>query len=561
VSNMNWLLELADTNPTAQAIAIFASVCVLGMALGGLKIRGVKLGTSAVLFVALVVGHLSEPIDHETLEFVKEFGLILFVFCIGLQLGPGFFASLRQAGLRLNLLALAIVLSGAVVAVVLGWLGGFDSAAVLGVFSGASTNTPSLGAAQQTLASFPETTAERAALPALAYAVTYPLGIVGIIGTLLALKRLFGVDVAGEVKAYESAQRSDAQPLERRTLIVENRNLAGVAIRDVPGLAESRVVVSRIRREAQREATTATRGTTLEVGDRILAVGTTSGLDHFQRVIGRASDEDLMAAAGAVVHRRVVVTNAKVLGLTVNELNLDVMHGANVTRVTRGELEMTAVPSLQLQFGDVLNVVGPSEAIDRAAEQLGNSVHALNETHFVPLFAGIAVGIALGTMPIAFPGLPQPLKLGLAGGPLIVAILVGRLGHVGKLVWHMPRSANLAFRELGIALFFASVGLLAGPSFFATAFSAVGVQWLLAGVVVTIVPLVAVAVFAHKVLAMNYVVLSGLLAGSMTDPPALAFASGICESEAPAVAYATVYPLAMLLRIMVAQTLAVVLCG
>lgn len=558
---MNWLFELAETNPTAQAIAIFASVCVLGMALGGLKVRGVKLGTSAVLFVALVVGHLSEPIDHETLEFVKEFGLILFVFCIGLQLGPGFFASLRQAGLRLNLLALTIVLSGAVVAVVLGWIGNFDGAAVLGVFSGASTNTPSLGAAQQTLASFPETTAERAALPALAYAVTYPLGIVGIIGTLLAVKSLFCVDVAHEVTAYESAQRSDVQPLERRTLIVANRNLAGVAIRDVPGLAESKVVVSRIRHEARCEATTATRGTTLEVGDRILAVGTTSGLDHFQRVIGRSSEEDLMAASGNIVHRRVIVTSPNVLGLTVNELNLDVLHDANVTRVARGELEMTAVPSLRLQFGDVLNLVGPSETIDRAAKQLGNSVHALNETHFVPLFAGIAAGIALGTMPIAFPGLPQPLKLGLAGGPLIVAILVGRLGHVGKLVWHMPRSANLAFREFGIALFFASVGLLAGPSFFATAFSAAGIQWLLAGVVVTIVPLVTVAVFARKVLATNYVVLSGLLAGSMTDPPALAFASGICESEAPAVAYATVYPLAMLLRIMVAQTLAVVLCG
>lgn len=558
---MNWLFELAETNPTAQAIAIFASVCVLGMSLGSLKIRGVKLGTSGVLFAALVVGHFAEPVDHETLEFVKEFGLILFVFCIGLQLGPGFFASLREAGMRLNLLALAIVLSGAFVAAALGWLWSFDGAAVLGVFSGASTNTPSLGAAQQTLASFPETSAERAALPALAYAVTYPLGVVGIIATLLALRSAFRVDVAREVEQYLAAERKDIEPLERRTLVVENRNLAGLAIRDVPGLSESSVVVSRIRREAQTEAVTATRATTLAAGDRILAVGTALGLDHFQRVVGRATDENLLAESGAVTHRRVVVTNAAVLGSTVSELNLDVLYGVSVTRVTRGELEMTAVPTMRLQFGDVLNVVGPSEAIGRVAAQLGDSVQALNETHFVPLFAGIGLGIALGTMPLAFPGLPQPLKLGLAAGPLIVAILVGRVGRIGRLVWHMPRNANLAFREFGIALFFASVGLLAGPSFFETAFSAAGLQWLLAGVVVTVVPLLVVGIIARKVLATNFIVLSGMLAGSMTDPPALAFASGVCQSEAPAVAYATVYPLAMLLRIMVAQALAIMLCS
>jgi putative transport protein len=558
---MNWLFELAETNPTAQAIATFASVCVLGMGLGSLKVRGVKLGTSGVLFAALVVGHFSKPVDRETLEFVKEFGLILFVFCIGLQLGPGFFASLRQDGLRLNALALAIVSCGAATAVAIGWLWKFDAAAVLGVFSGASTNTPSLGAAQQTLSSFEGVSADRAALPALAYAVTYPLGVVGIIGTLLALKALFRIDVKSEVEAYTAAQRGDVQPLERRTLVVENRNLSGIAIRDVPGFSESGVVVSRIRRTAQAEAVTATRGTTLEVGDRILAVGTAHGLDHFQRVVGRSTSENLLAASGAVTHRRIVVTRADVLGSTVSGLNLDVLYGVNVTRVTRGELEMTAVPSLRLQFGDALTVVGQSEAIGRVAEQLGDSVQALNETHFVPLFAGIGLGIALGTMPLAFPGLPQPLKLGLAGGPLVVAIVVGRVGRVGRLVWHMPRNANLAFREFGIALFFASVGLLAGPSFFATAFSAAGVEWLIAGAAVTVAPLLAIGVFARKVLATNYVVLSGLLAGSMTDPPALAFSNGVCGSEAPAVAYATVYPVTMLLRIMVAQALAVALCG
>jgi putative transport protein len=558
---MDWFELLRPTNPAAQAIAIISVSCVVGMCLGSVRVRGVKLGTSAVLFAALVAGHFSKPIDHETLEFVKEFGLILFVFCIGLQLGPGFFASLRRAGLQLNALAAAIVLFGAVTAVALGWAWGFDGAAVLGVFSGASTNTPSLAAAQQTLASFPGASADRAALPALAYAVTYPLGIVGIIATLLAIKTLFRIDVPRELQAYDAAERSDAQPLIRRTLVVENRNLDGVAVSEVPGLTESGVVVSRLRHANEKEAATATRAMLLQLGDRLLAVGTAHGLDHFQRVVGSASDEDLIAASGAITSRRVIVTNAAVLGRTVSELNLDSLHGVNVTRVTRGELEMTAVPTLRLQFGDVLHVVGPSGAIGRVSAQLGDSMQALNETHFVPLFAGVGLGIALGTLPITVPFLPQPLRLGLAGGTLVVAILVGRLGRIGNLVWHMPRNASLAFREFGIALFFASVGLLAGPTFFSTAFSARGLQWLLAGVVVTVVPIFAVAVFARKVLATNYVVLSGLLAGCMTDPPALAFANGACQSEAPAVAYATVYPLTMLLRIVAAQALAVMLCS
>jgi putative transport protein len=558
---VNWLLELHITNPPAHAIAILSLVCVAGMALGSVRVRGVKLGTSGVLFVAILVGHFSKPIDHGTLEFVKEFGLILFVFCIGLQLGPGFFASLRRAGLRLNMLALAIVITGAITAVVLGWLFRLDGAAVLGIFSGATTNTPSLGAAQQTLASFPDVSDDRAALPALAYAVTYPLGILGIISTLLALKALFRVDVAREVADYLAAERSDVRPLERRTLVVENQNLQGIAIRQVPGLAESGVVVTRISRKDDAEVRIATRETLLQSGDRLLVVGSVGGLDHFQRVVGRPSNENLFELPGALAKRQIVVTNPKVHGSTVGELNLDARYGVNLARVSRGEIEMTAVPSLRLQFGDVLHAVGSAEGISQAEAQLGNSMQALNETHFIPLFAGIAAGIALGTLPIKVPGLPQPLRLGLAGGPLIVAILVGRFGKIGRLVSHIPRSANLAFREFGIALFFASVGLMAGPTFFSAVFSLSGLLWLIAGVCVTVLPLLAVGILARKTLGMNYVELSGLIAGSTTDPPALAFASGTCQSEAPAVAYATVYPLTMLLRIMTAQILAVILCG
>jgi putative transport protein len=558
---MDWLFELQRTNPPAHAIGIIALVCVAGMSLGSVHVRGIKLGTAGVLFAAILVGHFGKPVDRHTLEFVKEFGLILFVFCIGLQIGPSFFASIRRAGLRLNALAMAIILLGGLTVAVLGWLLRFDSAAVPGIFAGATTNTPSLGAAQQTLASFPGVSPERAALPALAYAVTYPLGIFGIIATILTLKRLYQIDVAKEVEAYTAADRVGYERLERRTLVVETRNLQGVAIGDVPGSVESGVVVSRIRRAGEEDVSPASRQTELQVGDSMLVVGTPSGLDKFERVVGRSSQEDLLESAGAVTYRRIVVTNTAVLGKSIKELDLDFLFGVIVTRVARGELEMAAVPALRLQFGDVLQIVGHQTVIGQAAEYLGDSVHALNETHFVPLFAGIAIGIALGTLPIAFPGLPQPLRLGLAGGPLVVAILLGRLGRIGRLVWHIPRSASMAFRELGIALFFAGVGLMAGPTFFATAFSWTGVLWVIAGACVTIVPLLVVGIIARTKLALNFVELSGLLAGSMTDPPALAFANGICNSEAPAVAYATVYPLTMLLRIMVAQFLAVTLSG
>lgn len=554
---MHWLTELQQGAPTAHAVAILALVCVVGMSLGSIQIRGIKLGTAGVLFAAIVAGHFGKPIDHHTLEFVKEFGLILFVFCIGLQIGPGFFASLRRSGVRMNAMAIAIVLLGGVAVAVTGWLFRFDGAAVPGIFSGATTNTPSLGAAQQTLASFPGMSEERAALPALAYAITYPLGIFGIIATMLAIKAMFRIDVGREVEAHTAAERIASQPLERRTLVVQNPNLQGITVGDVPGLVESGVVVSRIRRNGALDVEAATRQTKLQVSDRILVVGAPRGLDQFERVVGLRSSEDLLTTTGATIHRRIIVTNTAVLGKSIEELGLEQKFGAVVTRLVRGDLEMTAVPQMQLKFGDVLHVVGPETVMGAAAEYVGDSVQALNETHFVPLFAGIFMGILLGMRPVPFPGLPQPLRLGLAGGPLIVAILVGRQGRIGRLVWHVPRTASLALRELGIALFFAGVGLMAGPTFFSTAFSLTGLLWVFAGAIVTVLPLLVVGVIARAKFKLNFVELAGLLAGSMTDPPALAFANGLCKSEAPAISYATVYPLTMLLRIIVAQFLAV----
>jgi len=554
---VHWLSDLHQTQPIAHAIGALALVCVVGMALGSLKFRGIGLGTSGVLFAGIFAGHFGEEVDHQTLDFVKEFGLILFVFTIGLQLGPGFFAALREQGVKMNVLAAAIVLLGAAGAPFIGWLAHFDSAAVLGIFSGASTNTPSLGAGTQALSSIPDIDPDRLTLPALAYAVTYPTAIVGIIGTLLILKRLFRVDPRREAESFALAHRSTAQPLERRTVIVANPNLDGVRIDAIPGRIESGVTISRVQHHG--ETCAATDATVIHRDDRLAVVGTAAGLEQIERVIGQRTEEDLVFAESDLTLRRVAVTAHEVLGKTVGELNLGERFGVAVTRVTRADMEMSAVPGLRLKFGDQVQIVGATANLDKAAQALGNSLKELNETHFIPFFIGITLGIALGTFPIPIPGMPQPIKLGLAGGPLIVALILGRIGHIRRQVWHMPVNTNLAFREFGIALFFASVGLSAGAKFFATVFSITGLQWLLAGACVTVLPLLFVGIFARTVLKMNFLDLSGLLAGSMTDPPALAFASNIADSDAPTVAYATVYPLTTLLRILSAQVLAIVL--
>lgn len=554
---MDWLHELYRTQPIAHAVGALSLVCVLGMALGSLKFRGIGLGTAGVLFAGILVGHFGEPVEHEILDFVKEFGLILFVFTIGLQLGPGFVAALRAQGLRLNVMAASIVISGALLASLIGWLAGFDPAAVLGVFSGASTNTPSLGAGSQTLGTMPNVSPDRLTLPALAYAVTYPTAIVGIIGTLLLLKSVFKIDPRREAEEFAKRNRRHAEPLERRTLVVVNPNLDGLTISEIPGRLEAGVTVSRVRQGVR--TMTATGSVVIRVGDRLLTIGTAHGLEAFERVVGHASDEDLTQLESGVTFRRVVVTHRDVLGKSVGELGLDERFGVVVSRVTRSDIEMTAVPGLRLQFGDQLQIVGLEDDLNEAAKALGNSLKELNETHFIPFFIGIALGIALGTMPIAFPGLPQPVKLGLAGGPLIVALVLGRIGRIRRQVWHMPVNTNLAFREFGIALFFAAVGLNAGAKFFETVFTAIGLQWLLAGIAVTVLPILIVSVLARVIWKMNYVDISGLVAGSMTDPPALAFASNIAGSDGPTVAYATVYPLTTLLRILSAQVLAIVL--
>jgi len=558
---MEWLQQMPATQPVAWAVLVLSAVGALGLALASLKFRGVGLGITGVLFAGILLGHFGIHIDHGILEFVREFGLILFVFTIGLQLGPGFFASLRKQGLKLNALALGVVLLG-----VVGTLGlannilGIDFIAALGLFSGATTNTPSLGATQETLKTLGNALTDQATLPALAYAVAYPGGVLGIILTLVGLRALFRINPEAEAEAYRNEQRQAVEAIERMNILVQNANLEGLAIGDIPGRREISVVVSRLKRKDSDEVQTATDQMVLRQGDIILVVGSRRNLEKFRLIVGVESEVNLSQSPGRVVTRKVVVTRKRVLGKTIHGLCFDERYGVTVTRVVRADIEFTALPDLALQFSDVVQLVGEETAIARASDELGNSVRALNETNFVPIFVGLALGVLLGTLPIYFPGMPVPVRLGLAGGPLLVAILLSRVGRIGSLVWYMPANANTAFRELGIVLFLACVGLKAGEKFFSTVFTNEGLLWLAAGFAITVLPLIAVGVIARAVLKMNFTAISGLLAGSMTDPPALAFANAVCKSDAPSVAYATVYPLTMLLRIVSVQILVLIFC-
>ncbi|HEX4797190.1 MAG TPA: putative transporter [Humisphaera sp.] len=556
---MSWLFQLQSTHPVAHAVGILSLVCTGGMALGSIKFRGAGLGAAAVLFAGIIVGHFCKPVHKDMLNFVKEFGLILFVFAIGMQLGPGFFSALRKQGLKLNALAAGLIVLTAVTVPLVGWMVHFDSAASLGLFAGVSVNMPALGAATQTLQTLPNIQPDRLSLPALACAVSYPTAIICSIVTLMLLKRILRINPALEAAEYGARNHRTAEPLERRTLVVDNPNLDGVRLDVIPSRMETGVTISRVRQDGQIR--TASDAIAIHRGDCLAVVGTRAGLDQFQRVVGRQSDEDIAVGEAGIAVRRVVVTDRRAVGRSIGELNLNARFGVVVTRISRADLELPAVPNLRLQFGDRVQLVGGDAELDNAGAVLGNSIHALNETSFIPYFLGMFFGIALGTMPLAVPGLPQPVRLGLAGGPLIVALIVGRFGRIGRLVCYMPASANMAFRDFGIALFFAAVGLEAGPKFFSTVFSAAGVQWLLVGACLTILPMLAIGIFARVVLRVNFLDIAGLLAGSMTNPPALTFATKVFGSDAPTVAYATVYPLTMLLRILAAQILAIVLCS
>ncbi|MDI1313533.1 putative transporter [Prosthecobacter sp.] len=552
---MSFLQQLHLDNPVAYDLLIFSLVILGGIGLGNVRFWGVKLGTAGVLFVGLAAAHFGLRPETEVAHFLKEFGLVLFVFALGMQMGPGFFASLRRQGRMLNTYAFVLVVLGAVVALAGGWMFGMPLPAVAGLFAGATTNTPALGAAQQALASAHVDPA-LVTLPALSYAAAYPMAIVGIILSLIILRIFFKVDVDEEVELFRRAQGAGIEPLQRMNLRVENPNLEGVSIASVPGVQETSVIISRYRPALGGEVVAAKPETKLQVGDVIMAVGTQAHLDQFRLVIGSVSTENLMKAPGRITYRRVVLTNKRLLGKRVRELGLDHFHGVAVTRVSRGDLIFTALPDLRLQFGDMLQLVGDEDSLNAATQRLGNAVQMLQETKFAAIFAGILLGVLLGLYPIRIEGLPAPVRLGLAGGPLIVAILMSHLGRLGPMVMHMPINANRALRELGIILFLANVGLLSGEHFVSTVFSMQGLQWVLLGILVTMLPLLIVGYIARKVHRVNFMTLCGLLSGGMTDPPALAFATTMARCDSPAVAYATVYPLTMLLRIVAAQVIA-----
>ena len=558
---MNWLLQIELTHEIAYSVMLLSLVAILGLAVGNVRVRGVSLGVAGVLFAGILFGHLGLRLQEPILEFVREFGLILFVYTIGTQVGRGFFASLRAQGLPMNLLAAGIVVAGGAVAVACGLLVGIPMPAMLGVMAGATTNTPSLGAMQDTLRSIPGVSSDLLALPGLGYAVAYPGAIAGLILSMVLLRAVFRIDIEREREERERRQAEASQPPERASIRVENDNLVGLKLESIPGLAELGITITRMRPVGSDEVVLARNETLLTKGDVILAVGTRANLDRFRLIVGSEIEEDIRQLPSAVSSRRVVVTRREVLGRTLTELALRQKYGVTVTRVTRADLEMTAVPNLRLQFGDMLQLVGREEDVARGAELLGNSARELNQTNILAVFVGIALGVFAGLLPIEVSGMPVPLRLGLAGGPLVVAILISRLGHIGPIIWHMPLNANLAMRELGLTLFLACVGLKSGEKFLATLAKGDGLLWMACGLAVTLVPVLAGGIVGRLVLKLDFASLSGILAGSNTDPPALAFATGLDRSDTPTVAYATVYPMTLLLRILTAQVLTIVFCA
>lgn len=543
------------------AILIISLVAVAGLAVGSVRIRGIALGPAGVLFAGLVFGNFGASIDHDIADFAKEFGLILFVFSIGLHLGPGIVQLWKQQGWLLNGLAAAIVLQGVLLVLCFRTLLDLPAVTAAGLFSGATTNTPSLGAGEQAalMLGGTEVGSSLNTLTA-AYAVAYPGGVIGIIASMLLIRRLFHVDVGAEAKQIREQESNGRDSLHRCSILVDNTHLIGIPFYKIPGVEETGVRISRVQRAGEQIVHPANEETVIQKNDVVQVIGSRTGLRRFTPVIGRPSKVDLMHTRGDAEFRRISVTEPRALNKPLRELSLDHLYNATITRIYRAGVEMTPRGSSRLHFGDVVQVVGNRDSLDRVTDFLGNSAKSLKETRFSPLFIGIALGVMLGMIPFPIPGVPFPVRLGLAGGPLIAAIVFSLLGSVGKFVWYIPHSANLALRELGILLFLACAGLGAGESFFAFAFSLTGLQWMLAGLVVTMLPLLATGIVARLVWKKNFLTICGVIAGSMTDPPALAFANSQTDSEASTTAYAAVYPLTMILRIIAAQAI-VFLCA
>ncbi len=547
----------------ALTVSVLALVAVVGLWIGNVKIRGVGFGIGGVLFGGIIVGHFVDQagvtLSSPMLHFIQEFGLILFVYTIGIQVGPGFFASLRVSGLRLNLFAILIVILGGLVTAVLHKLFNIPLPVVLGIFSGAVTNTPALGAGQQILRDL-GVPFEVVDQMGMSYAMAYPFGICGILLTMWLVRLFFRINVEKEAQRFEESSGNGHAHLHTINVRVENPNLNQMAIQDVPMLNNDNIVCSRLKRGELLMVPAP--GTLIQAGDLLHLVGRPEDLHNAQLVIGQEVATSLSTRGTDLKVERVVVTNEKVLGKKIRDLHVKQRYDVVISRLNRAGVELVASSSASLQFGDILNLVGRPEAIDAVAAELGNAQQKLQQVQMLPVFIGIGLGVLLGSIPLFIPGFPAALKLGLAGGPLIMALILGRIGSIGKLYWFMPPSANLALRELGIVLLLAVVGLESGGDFVATLTQGDGLSWIAYGIFITAIPLLTVGVLARMLAKMNYLTLCGMLAGSMTDPPALAFANNLhATSGAAALSYATVYPLVMFLRIITPQLLAVLFWG
>lgn len=544
----------------AITICILALVAVIGLWIGHWKIRGVGLGIGGVLFGGIIVAHFMNQnglkLDAHTLHFIQEFGLILFVYTIGIQVGPGFFASLLSAGLKLNGLATLIVVLGAVSVFVLYKVVNVDLDIILGIYSGAVTNTPSLGAGQQILTELGIENAN--STMGMAYAMAYPFGICGILLSMWLIRLFFKIKVEEEEKQFQKASGQDKESLTTVNVKVTNPNLSGLRLIDIPGFDNKDVVCSRLKRQENISVPSA--DTIIAIDDVLHLVGEINALKKMKLVIGEEIDMPMTHLAGDLRSERIVVTNEKVLGKRIKHLGIHKKYGVVISRLNRAGVELVPTANTTLQFGDVLHIVGRSDTIGNATSIIGNAQQKLQQVQMLPVFIGIGLGVLLGSIPFYIPGFPVALKLGLAGGPLVVALILARIGSVGKLYWFMPPSANLALREIGIVLFLAVVGLKSGGGFVDTLVNGQGLEWMGYGMFITFIPLMITGIIARLYMKLNYLSLCGLLAGSMTDPPALAFANAIKEdSGIAALSYATVYPLSMFLRIMSPQLLAILL--
>ena len=547
--------ELLFGSSTAHIIFILAATIALGTLLGKIKIGGISLGVTWILFVGIAFGHFGMGIDPKVLGFVKEFGLILFIYSVGLQVGPGFFASLKQNGIRLNVMALCVLLLGIGVTLAIGAISGTSLITMTGILSGAVTNTPSLGSAQQT---FLETTGANDPSIALGYAVAYPLGVIGLILALVLMRKLFRVDPVKENARLQAEHIIETHDPDRVTVVITNPQLDGKKVYDIARLLNRQFVISRMLRPGN-DPVLADAQTEIRLGDKVFFVSDPRDTEAVTTFLGERIEMDQavwdrISGATELVSRRILVTKGKINGKQLGSLQLRNHFKVNVTRVNRAGVDLIASPSLSLQVGDRLTVVGTEASINAVAGLLGNSSKRLREPNLIPMFIGILLGVALGMIPFHIHGIPLPVKLGLAGGPLIVAILLSRFGARFHLVTYTTMSASLMLREIGISLFLAAVGLAAGPEFVST-LQGGGLVWVGYGFLITVIPILLVGLLGRWVFKFNYFELMGTLSGSMTDPIALSFVSSNSPNDIPAVSYSTVYPLTMFLRVVSAQIL------